>query len=202
MGKIVMGAVLDSFRTFIDLPETLEYLAELVRNMGVSNLSESDLKTAAQNLLKIRETARENAIHGYPPIMAPGDLDEVSLVLLRIENNFFNLPSLQVTITFDEENEVKVEYGVEEIPLFEWSNNNQKNFEVFKSILDGYYLMGLQNNHIQLKGNQFFAEDDSVVSPKNFDFNSTKYFFSPLSKNVIITVNKLTIEGESSHSAT
>lgn len=196
MGKIVMGTVLDAFRTIIDLPETLKYLAELVRNIGISNLSESDLNTAAQNLLKIRETTRENAIHGYPPIMAPGNLDEVPLVLLRIENNFFNLPSLQVTITFDDENEVKVEYCVEEIPLLEWSINNQKNFEVFKSILDGYYLMGLQYNNIQLKGNQFFSEDDSVVSPESFDFNSTKHFFSPLSKNIIITVHNLTIAGE------
>ena len=196
MGKIVMGTVLDAFRTIIDLPETLKYLAELVRNMGISNLSENDLNTAAQNLLKIRETTRENAIHGYPPIMAPGNLDEVPLVLLRIENNFFNLPSLQVTITFDDENEVKVEYCVEEIPLLEWSINNQKNFEVFKSILDGYYLMGLQYNNIQLKGNQFFSEDDSVVSPASFDFNSTKHFFSPLSKNIIITVHNLTIAGE------
>ncbi len=196
MGKIVMGAVLDTFRSFIDLPETLEYLAELVRNMGISNLSETDLKKAAQDLLKIRETARENAIHGYPPIMAPGDLDEVSLVLLRIENNFFDLPSLQVTITFDDANEVKVEYAVEEIPLLEWTKNNQKNFEIFKSILDGYYLLGLQKNRIHLKGNQFFSEDDSLLSPASFDFRATQYFFHTLSKNIIINVHHLTIAGE------
>ena len=196
MGKIVMGTVLDTFRTFIDLPETLEYLAELVRNMEISNLSESDLKKVAQDLLKIRETARENAIHGYPPIMAPGDLDEVSLVLLRIENNFFDLPSLQITITFDDANEVKVEYAVEEIPLLEWTKNNQKNFELFKSILDGYYLLGLQKNRIHLKGNQFFSEDDSLLSPASFDFRATQYFFHALSKNIIINVHHLTIAGE------
>lgn len=196
MGKIVMGTVLDTFRTFIDLPETLDYLAELVRNMGISNLSEGDLKKVAQDLMMIRETARENAIHGYPPIMAPGDLDEVSLVLLRIENNFFDLPSLQVTITFDDANEVKVEYCVQEIPLLEWSKNNHKNFEIFKSILDGYYLLGLQKNHIYLKENQFFSEDDTVLSPASFDFESTQYFFNALSKNIMINVHHLTIKGE------
>lgn len=158
------SVMLEAIKVLASTPDSIEYLANLMEKK-YPNFS-SQIAPLGIQLKDIEDKIRTSAEKGHFQILPPFNLENAPLLVQQAHMNFKAPETLKVTIEFDDEQRLGINYELDEKGLSQWAKMVGVTPEEVIQYIDSYLWLFLLPNGVSIQDYKLYKDGQLLTGDK------------------------------------